>query len=756
MSESITSDEELNHYQGRQLRKKRPELNWQNALDLEHRRLAIVYKRQSTTEQVKNSLYSLLMQDALEDLAIEDGYSWILTQEERRAVREAEGYPGWYQNGQVVVEERDLGISGTLGQEERLGLAHIVRLIESDRTEAIYVVHISRLFRDQTLIDAFSFGELCKTHDVKIITPMMRLNLGVPMHMEYYRREADWAAKELEVMRGRLLDARKRKAQQGRWAGGYLPVGYILDEREEVDGRSNPDWHKYIPYEPHARVVRIIFERLRLPGMTGHRVARWCHNKGIRFDLFPPELAERYTPLTALRNIDSGGGWPVTVHLVNGIASNLAYIGWWFWGGELIRKNNHLPIIDEETFWIVQANLNSRRRGPNKTRGPRRRQSMKKVSQRPDRKKDSLEPFPLTGLLFCKCAATPRKMECHGSGNGRRYRCVELPRRERSHAIVAKHVEDAVGDFVLERCAFPEYAEMVLERLQAEYDQAREQAAAVAREVARLDQEIGNLQHNFSIIKLTPERAAQLDVEIQARITRKRELSQLNAYPVGQIAQSVNTEDVRFARDMLSDLCRLWPEQTNELKNIFLRLILERVEIEGVKTAETDLRTTIRWRSGAWHVIEITVPRRSAGHKPWTLEEDALIREHYTKGHEAIAPLLPNRKWRSIVMRSRKLGIYIKTIQSNNKSWQGIGSRISPKNRLWTGEEEEVVRKWIAGEIKTGEACQQTGRTEDALRWRASVLGLKASERPVTWRLLDSSDDSGNDDDPDGDSRWAR
>jgi DNA invertase Pin-like site-specific DNA recombinase len=251
------------------------------------------------------------MQDALEDLAISDGYEWTLNSDERLLIRQSGNYSGWYQNGQIIIEQRDLGLSGTLGQEDRAGLEHLINLIEANQIETVYVLHISRLFRDQTLIDAFAFAELCKKHDVKIITPAMRLNLRISMHMDYYRREADWAAKELEVMHGRLYGAKKRKAHQGRWAGGYLPVGYILDERETIEGRSNPDWHKFMPYEPHARVVRLILRRLCLPGMTGGRVARWCAANGIRFEPFPPELAERYTKLVALRHPDTDGGWAV-------------------------------------------------------------------------------------------------------------------------------------------------------------------------------------------------------------------------------------------------------------------------------------------------------------------------------------------------------------------------------------------------------------------------------------------------------------
>jgi hypothetical protein len=63
------------------------------------RRKAFIYQRLSTHEQRKKSLWSLEMQDALSEQAKADGYS----------------------EDQILVERRDLGISGTKGREERPG-----------------------------------------------------------------------------------------------------------------------------------------------------------------------------------------------------------------------------------------------------------------------------------------------------------------------------------------------------------------------------------------------------------------------------------------------------------------------------------------------------------------------------------------------------------------------------------------------------------------------------------------------------------
>ena len=55
--------------------------SWADLVDLPNERIAFVYQRLSSHEQVKKSIYSLKAQDALVDLAQEDGYleelSWV-------------------------------------------------------------------------------------------------------------------------------------------------------------------------------------------------------------------------------------------------------------------------------------------------------------------------------------------------------------------------------------------------------------------------------------------------------------------------------------------------------------------------------------------------------------------------------------------------------------------------------------------------------------------------------------------------------
>jgi len=225
-------------------------------------RKAFIYQRLSTHEQRKKSLWSLEMQDALSEQAKADGY----------------------RGDQIIVERRDLGISGTKGWEERPGLAALIQAIEADEVEAVYVVPISRISRDQTLIDGLEFGELCKQHRVLIVMPTMCLNLRDSMHMRLYRQEIERAADEIELLKMRLGGPKRHKALSGRFDGRSVAPGYLVDHQAQSETRE-----RYVLYPLHAEVVRTLFQAIITAG-TPTRAARWLRDHSIIFPHFGPEV----------------------------------------------------------------------------------------------------------------------------------------------------------------------------------------------------------------------------------------------------------------------------------------------------------------------------------------------------------------------------------------------------------------------------------------------------------------------------------
>jgi DNA invertase Pin-like site-specific DNA recombinase len=667
---------------GRLRPKKDEQTNWENLVFLPNERIAFVYQRLSTHEQAKKSIYSRKAQDALKDLALEDGYPEEL----------------------ICVEDRDLGISGTKGREDRPGLAYLIELVEADAIESVYVVHISRLHRDQTLINALALGELLKERGVIIVTPQMRLNLKDKMHMRLYRMEVERAADELELMAGRLTSARDLKARAGFYGGESLPPGYVVDEREKlINGEPNPSYHVYQKYEPHAEVVQTIFAQLALPGMTATKVARYCKRHGIVFPPFsPPWNTKANRKAFARSTRAAGGGWPVTMPRVRCIATNPAYIGWKLWGGEVHGKNVYPPIIDEHVFWAVQGKFG-----------------------RWDRPKNEYEPLPLAGLLYCGNHYSSKCMTYSNHPNPTRsnYRCLDNTIEPICTSIAAHILDAPISEAVVSQLTEPGVSGRMLDKLTSEYHQAKVLAASYRREMKRLEAEVDNLRGNLALAILPPSELQLLSKEIQNRLARIRELADLESQPIGAAVGRMmpGQKDIAKVKAFLDKLSSEWESQPNGLKNALLRLLLDRVTIWH--NTET-IRVELTWRVGAKQ--ELLIHRAYKKWRKWTEDELKIMRECYeTASQDELLALLPGRTWRAIAEQGIRLGLFRNSLsgQPGHKD----------KGRGYTPEEDELVRRYYAREIE----LEAIGRSLYSVSNRAKVLGLKRKPPTTTWEWLD-------------------
>jgi len=92
-------------------------------------RMPLACKRLSTHERVKKSLYSIQMQDDPERHAQQDGYTLHLSPEEVQRMKGPTDCSGFYRNGEVGVEERELALAGTVGQHRREGRASPIQIV---------------------------------------------------------------------------------------------------------------------------------------------------------------------------------------------------------------------------------------------------------------------------------------------------------------------------------------------------------------------------------------------------------------------------------------------------------------------------------------------------------------------------------------------------------------------------------------------------------------------------------------------------
>ncbi len=225
---------------------RKPAQYWTQELPTDH--ACQVYPRVSTPEQKKN-VSAEMQQDK--------GFAILC---------------GWVDDeAHIIMDTDDLGLSGQLKMEERPAFVKMLRRIEDGTVKVVIAAQVDRLFRDRWGAEYSKFMEICFTYGVKVVTPNpwrtgidFVYDFSIPWHVDKFRRKCEeaWSYLENHVY-GRMLAAQEELWQSGYWSGGNLPIGYIVDRREKLDGKKNPDYRKYIPYPPHVVIVLWLFERYR-------------------------------------------------------------------------------------------------------------------------------------------------------------------------------------------------------------------------------------------------------------------------------------------------------------------------------------------------------------------------------------------------------------------------------------------------------------------------------------------------------------
>ena len=216
-------------------------------INRQHRdRLAIVYIRQSTVQQVERHQESTRLQYALVDRAIQFGWS-----------RET-----------IVVIDDDLGRSGAT-IEGRLGFQRLVAEVGLGNVGLVLGVEMSRLAR--SCRDWHQLLEICALFDTLIadvdgVYDPTNYNDRLLLGLKGTMSEA-----ELHILKARMLEGRKAKARRGE-LGKPVPMGYLRCPSGEVV--LDPDEQA----QATIHLVFDLFERLRTIG----KVLRYLVEHDIR------------------------------------------------------------------------------------------------------------------------------------------------------------------------------------------------------------------------------------------------------------------------------------------------------------------------------------------------------------------------------------------------------------------------------------------------------------------------------------------
>jgi hypothetical protein len=305
------------------------------------KRVALLYSRYSTSEQVKQSVRKGLEQSStLIARAIEYGWTRDLLI--------------IFLENKIAEDGRVRSVSGTIPIEKRGQLSTVINdYVSKDKAGAIFVDDVSRLTRDADLVDATLLARECKKHDVIIVTTSRVYNFRRDGDLDSFIDEAKAAASWLKThLHGKMLKNRDLKVKQGKLGNGVAPVG--LMRHAVLDPESSPLKHVYIEDSlipsPHAGQVAWLHRRFReLAASKSALLAELAAMAHSGKPIFPvvDGIREETIYLTRVEKDGVLLGWTIASRYgLENVLGNPAYQGMLVWNGRIIKRDAWDAIVD--------------------------------------------------------------------------------------------------------------------------------------------------------------------------------------------------------------------------------------------------------------------------------------------------------------------------------------------------------------------------------------------------------------------------
>jgi DNA invertase Pin-like site-specific DNA recombinase len=578
----------------------------------QHReRLAIVYIRQSTPQQVERHQESTRLQYALVDRAFQFGWP-----------RET-----------IVVIDDDLGRTGTT-IEGRLGFQRLIAEVSLGHVGLVLGIETSRLAR--SCRDWHQLLELCALFDTLIadtdgVYDPANYNDRLVLGLKGTMSEA-----ELHILKARMLEGRRAKARRGE-LGKPVPMGYVRRPSGEVI--LDPDEHA----QGTIRLVFDLFDRFRTVG----RVMRYLIERDIRM------------PVRVSNGPHKGD---LEWHRVNraslhNLFANPTYAGAYVYGMRPIDRRRQQPGRKrtgrrsyrlEDTEVVLPGRLPAYITWEQYQRNRAQLQSNRPASTGPVRAGSAL----LSGLLICGRCGLRMNAQYNNNGHTGRYSCMHMKTtygEPSCQSLTAAPLDALVTSLVLqalqpaaleasvalakdleaERAALDHHWRQRLERARYHAERARRQYEAVEPE--------------NRLVCRTVERAWEEALAEQARLE-----SEYDRFRRAR-TQAPSPTELAAVQGLAKDLTALWNAQTTsqEERQTIVRLVLERVLVEVIEGSE-QVRVECHWHGGNQTSHKLTRPVARMDTLSTYADLVARAGELRKAGHsfERIATVLNQEGWR--------------------------------------------------------------------------------------------------------------
>jgi len=556
--------------------------------------------------------------------------------------------------------------------EDREALHHwLYQLLPSGQSKVVLVSQEDRLFRDETEIEHNRFIAEVRRYGGWVVCMVggHTYNFAREFDREQFRLKCKFAKQYVEIqVVGRMNPANQRGAMRGRYAGGFVPWGYIVDYR---DLRS-PTYKHYVRYEPHATlVVDHVFRRYAdTPFVTLVELARCWHREGLVWPFFGAEVDPRMVRMSDAhcRPAENGNGYRFTRVQAKHILTDVVYLGWRFRARELALDESgapkvcHEPLVDPDLFWWCFDRLMPQRP---EWAPPRRVQIAPRMQPRRSAH-DHLEPVRFLAHGLVRCAVHERAMVLNRV-DARGFHTSNLRCRvsEGDEFTAATSCVTVRVPLVEEAICRGFLAQLTLD------DRDLHQLALLAErrdrgsgaDVARLERELAEHTAAYRASKQAILEATRRAPELAGEFIEDMRLA--------HEAMAVAASHLEEARQAGKPSIQAWAaaqqamgwaerigatflEWSRPAQARVINLALQDAVIGRV--ARRILGVCMRWHGGGVSRLEIIRP--TGARVLWTAAEDALLQAHFaTMSLAELSELLLGRPQAAIRVRAYRLGL---------------------------------------------------------------------------------------------------
>jgi DNA invertase Pin-like site-specific DNA recombinase len=661
------------------------EAGYQGKIQGDHRdRLAVVYVRQSTVQQVERHQESTRLQYGLVERAVALGWA----------------------RAQVLVIDEDLGKSGATAQG-RTGFQRLVAEVGLAHVGIVLGVEMSRLARSnrdwhQLLEVCALFGTLLG--DLDGVYDLQQYNDRLLLGLKGTMSEA-----ELHLLKQRMLAGKEAKARRGELPL-RLPMGYVRHPSGEVI--KDPD------AQAQATIQLVFTQFQRRQTLNG--VLQTLVRQGVQLPYRLPS-GPRKGELEWRR--------PNRVTLSN-LLHNPIYAGAYVYGRRPIDPRRQQPgrpatgrVVARPEAWRVT--LRDRLPAYLTWEAYERNRRQLAANQAQNQGAVRRGPSLLSGLLTCGRCGLRMTTSYHNNGHGLRYSCNRMAvdyGEAPCQSLAGTALDALVVRLVLQALepAALEVSLRVAEDVEAERAQWHQQWAQ-RLERARYAAERAFRQYSA----VEPEHrlvARTLERQWEEALAAEVELQREHARFVAEQPAALSAQEREAIRRLASDIPALWeaPSTTAADRQALIRQVVERVVVT-VQGESERVGVQVHWRGGdrtGTTLVRPVARLEQLSYYPALLERVCALHAQGSTS-PAIAAVLNAEGWRPAKRRETFNAAMVQGLLAR----QGLRAAVKATRKVLARGPEE----WTLGEL-----ARTLGMARSTLRtWRREGW-LKARKDTTT------------------------